>query len=305
MLLWVDYDNDGDLDLLVTKNNGPIELWQNDGSFNFTNVAEAAGFPNENFEYTGAAFCDYDHDGFLDLYVAKFYHPNISIADNKRGVLYRNNGDGTFTDVTELAGVQVGQRPCFQPVFLDYNNDGWEDLYLITDRVFVENALFRNNGDGTFTNVTTESGAGLMICSMTGTIGDYDNDGDLDVFISNSHTIGSKLLRNEGNDTFTEASAVLGVNLHQLGWGGLWLDYDNDTWQDLFMSLTNNGLIPFSGNRFYRNNEGESFTDVSDETGINDVVTESYVSIMADIDHDGYYDFYLNNKQDGLGLSGL
>lgn len=135
-----------------------------------------------------------------------------------------------------------------------------------------------------------------MICSMTGTVGDYDNDGDLDVFISNSHVEGSKLMRNEGNELFSEVASEMGVNLHQLGWGGLWIDYDNDTWQDLFMSLTFNGLIPFFGNKLYRNNEGASFTDVSSEMGILDEITESHVSIMADFDHDGYYDFFLNNK---------
>lgn len=297
MLMWADYDGDGDMDLFITKSQGKMELWNNDGNFNFTEVAQQVGLATPNLFLSGAAFCDYDHDGDLDLYVATFYHPTLGVEAVKAPMFFRNNGDGTFTNVTQEVGLQLGQRPMFQPLFMDIDGDGWEDLYLITDRVFVENALFKNNGDGTFTNITDSSGAGIMICSMTGTVGDYDNDGDLDVFISNSHVVGSKLMRNNGNDTFTEVASQLGVNTHQLGWGGMWLDYDNDTWQDLFMGLTNNGLINFQGNHFYRNNEGQGFTNVSAELGITDGITETYVAIMADFDHDGYYDFFNNNKQ--------
>lgn len=296
MLLWADYDNDGDMDLLITLNPGKIELWQNDGNFNFVNVSVEAGLDSPILNYSGAAFCDFDHDGDLDLYVSKFYHPTIGVSEDRQGVFFRNNGDGTFTEVTNEIGLTLGQRPVFQPVFLDYDGDGWEDLYLITDRVFVENALFRNNGDGTFTNVTVESGAGIMICSMSGTVGDYDNDGDLDIFITNSPTVGSKLLRNNGNETFNDATEELGVGIHEIGWGGLWLDYDNDSYQDLFASLTTNFIASFSGNRFYRNNNGVDFTNVSADLGINDEIVQSYVAAMADFNHDGYYDFFLNNK---------
>ncbi len=297
MLLWADYDGDGDMDLLITKSQGKIELWNNDGNFNFTEVAQEIGLATPDLFMSGAAFCDYDHDGDLDLYVATFYHPTLGVEAVKEPMFFRNNGDGTFTNATQEVGLQLGQRPMFQPLFMDIDGDGWEDLYLITDRVFVENALFKNNGDGTFTNITDASGAGIMICSMTGTVGDYDNDGDLDVFISNSHVVGSKLMRNNGNDTFSEVASELGVNINQLGWGGMWLDYDNDTWQDLFMGLTNNGLVNYQGNRFFRNDEGQGFTNVSAEVGIIDEITETYVAIMADFDHDGYYDFFNNNKQ--------
>lgn len=297
MLLWADYDGDGDMDLLITKSQGKIELWNNDGNFNFTEVAQQVGLATPNLFLSGAAFCDYDHDGDLDLYVATFYHPTLGVEAVKEPMFFRNNGDGTFTNTTQEVGLHLGQRPMFQPLFMDIDGDGWEDLYLITDRVFVENALFINNGDGTFTNITDDSGAGIMICSMTGTVGDYDNDGDLDVFISNSHVVGSKLMRNNGNQTFSEVASDLGVNINQLGWGGMWLDYDNDTWQDLFMGLTNNRLVNFQGNHFYRNNEGQGFTNVSADLGIADEITETYVAIMADFDHDGYYDFFNNNKQ--------
>ena len=296
-VLWADYDNDGDNDLLVTKENGPVELWRNNGNFMFTNVAAAAGIEQISLMYNGAAFADFDHDGDLDLYLAKFYHPTIGVADNKRNVLYRNNGNGTFTDITATSGVMLGQRPCFQPIFFDFNHDGWEDLYLITDRIFVENALFLNNQDGSFTNVTEQSGAGIMICSMTGSVSDFDNDADLDVFISNSHVVGSKLMRNNGNSTFTEAADDYGLNAHQLGWGAVWIDYDNNGWDDLFMGLTNNGVTNFTGNHFYRNNGSGAFTDVSAEMGTGNML-ETYVCAKADFDHDGRYDLMTNNDGD-------
>lgn len=296
MVLWADYNNDGHPDLLVTKTNGPVELWMNDGEFNFTNVAEEAGLNTGNYQHTGAAFCDYDHDGHLDLYIAKFYHPSFFSGAQYAGSLYHNNGDGTFTDVTDEAGVYVNPRPTFQPVFLDYNNDGWEDLYLITDRIFVENALFQNNGDGTFTNVSAGSGADLMICSMTGTVGDYDNDGDLDIYITNSPAVGSKLLTNNGDETFTENAADMGVAVFEIGWGSLWLDYDNDSWQDLFVGLTTNVPSNFEGNRFFRNDGGEGFTDVSEDVGILEDISQTYTCAMGDLNQDGYYDFFINNR---------
>jgi len=241
-VLWADYDSDGDLDLLITKVNGPIELWQNNGDFVFENVAATAGITSAHRHYVGAAFADYDHDGDLDLYVATFYSALLETNPAMASLFYRNNGDGTFTEVAQAIGAYVPPRTTFQPVFLDFNNDGWEDLYLITDRVFTENALFKNNGNGTFSNVSVGSGANIMICSMTGTVGDYDNDADLDVYVTNSPPVGAKLLRNNGNETFTDVSVSTGTNVTEIGWGSLWLDYDNDSWQDLFVSLTTNTL---------------------------------------------------------------
>ncbi len=296
MIMWVDYDSDGDLDLFISKMHGPLELWQNDGNFNFVNVAAAAGLDQASWYYTGAAWCDYDHDGDLDLYVAKFYHPSIGVSASKAPVFYINNGDGTFTESTVDVGLWLPQRPMFQPVFLDYDNDGWEDLYLITDRVFVENVLFKNNKDGTFSNVTLDSGAGLSICAMSGTVGDYDNDGDLDVYMTNTWTVGSKLLRNNGNSTFTEVAAAMGVNTHQVGWGSMWLDYDNDGWLDLFAGLTGNGP-GYAGNHFYHNQQGNGFVNVVESIGMLNEVNETFVAAMGDLNNDGYTDILLNNKE--------
>lgn len=295
MVLWCDYDNDGDMDLLVTKENGPIELWQNNGQFSFTNVAATAGLLGGNYQHTGAAFADVNHDGFLDLYIAKFYHPALQSAPNFAGAFYLNNGDGTFTEATLAAGLYLPPRTIFQPVFLDYNNDGHPDLYLVTDRVFTENALFENLGDGSFINVSEASGAGVMICAMTGTVGDYNNDGHQDIYLTNSPPVGSLLLTNQGDGSFEENAEATGVHVTQIGWGSLWLDHNNDGWLDLFVSCTS-GTDAFEGNHFFESAGGLNFSDKSVELGIRNQLVESYVAACGDLNHDGYPDFVLNNS---------
>jgi hypothetical protein len=293
-LLWVDYDNDGDLDLFISKQYAPMQLWQNDGNFNFVNVAPAAGLEQANFFYSGAAFCDYDHDGCLDLYIGKFYHSSFNPGLEYRGILYKSNCEGTFGHATEQAGVLVSSRPIFQPVFLDFDNDGWEDLYLVTDRLAFQNELFKNNSDGTFTSVTSSSGAGINIDSMSGTVGDYDNDGDLDIFITNNpYPTGHVLLQNQGDGTFMQHQNEAGLYLSQVGWGSMWLDYDNDSWLDLFVSVTSPVLEPI-GNQFYVNDGTGYFTQQNNEVGLS-VLTETYTCAMGDLNNDGFYDFITNN----------
>jgi len=293
-LLWADYDNDGDLDLFISKQYAPMQLWQNDGNFNFTNVAVSAGLEQANFFYSGAAFCDYDHDGCLDLYIGKFYHSSFNPGLEYRGMLYKSNCDGTFAHVTLAAGVLVSSRPIFQPIFLDFDNDGWEDLYLVTDRLAFPNELFKNNGDGTFTSVTTTSGAGIQIDSMSGTVGDYDNDGDLDIFVTNNpYPTGHVLLQNQGDGTFIQKQNEAGLYLVQVGWGSMWLDYNNDSWQDLFVSVTSPVLVPI-GNQFYVNDGTGHFTQQNTLVGLN-ALNETFTCAKGDLNNDGYYDFITNN----------
>lgn len=297
MMLWADYDNDGDADLLITKFGAPVQLWNNDGNFNFTNVAESAGLMSGYYMHVGAAFADYNHDGCLDLYIAKFYHPSFYIGDQYTGRLYMNNCDGTFTDITDSAGVAIPARPCFQPVFLDFNGDGWEDLLLVIDRMFWTNELFKNNGDGTFTNITESSGFDFIFDAMTGTVGDYDNDADLDVFMTNnpSYDFGTVLMKNNGNETFSNVAEDMGVCLFEVTWGSLWLDYDNDSWQDLFVSVTS-PVQEHVGNQFFVNVEGQGFSQENALVGIDDDPSETFVCAQGDLNNDGYFDFAINNK---------
>jgi hypothetical protein len=294
MTLWADYDNDGDEDLLVTRSNAPVQLWQNQGDLTFLEVASSAGIEMGDYFYWGAAFADYDHDGFLDLYISKYYHPTFNPGYEFRSLLYHNNGNGTFSDVSIQAGLDLPPRPCFQPVFLDYNHDGWEDIFLVIDRIAFTNELFENNGNGTFSNVTAATGVGQAICSMTGTADDFDNDLDEDIYVTNGPN-GNLLLVNQDSTYYINQAADMGVVLNQVCWGSLWIDYDNNSWLDLFVSVTSPVLAPI-GNQFFINNEGLGFTNATETIGIGDDPTQTYMVASGDINNDGYADFVTNNR---------
>lgn len=294
MVLWADYDNDDDEDLLVTRSYGPVQLWQNQGDLTFTNVAVEAGLDQQYHFYWGAAYADYDHDGFLDLLIAKYYHPTYNPGYEFRSILYHNNGDGTFSDVNLSSGFDLPPRPCFQPVFLDYNHDGWEDFFLVIDRIAFSNELYMNNGNGTFTSVTASSGVGQSICSMTCTADDFDNDQDEDIYVTNGPN-GNLLLVNQDGNSFVNQAAEMGVVLNQVTWGSLWIDYDNNTWLDLFVSVTSPVLAPI-GNQFFINNEGTSFTNGTELAGLANDDTQTHMVATGDFNNDGYPDIITNNR---------
>ena len=147
----MDYDNDGDNDLFITATNGLARLLNNDGLFNFTDVSIAAGLSGFNTNNFGVSFGDYDRDGHLDFYLARYSMTGNVNDPNQTNALYKNNGDGTFTNVTAAAGVGNGIQPSFMGVWIDVDHNSWPDLYVINDRVLWGNALYLNNGDGTFT----------------------------------------------------------------------------------------------------------------------------------------------------------
>lgn len=294
IILWADYDNDGDPDLLTSQYGGYLQLWNNDGDFNFTNVAEAAGLDTGFWDWWGAAFCDYNHDGYLDLYAGKYYDTLNNLDPQKQGILYLNNGDGTFTDMTVSAGVELPPQAIFQPVWLDYNHDGWEDLYLIIDRIVWHNCLFKNNGDGTFTDVSFTSGTDVAVNSMTGTIGDYDNDQDFDIYVTNGPTT-NYLFQNNNDETFDIVTEEAGLLVDMTSWGALWLDYDNNGWEDIFVGTTG-FMWGANQNKFYNNNEDGTFTDATVLVGLYGDISPSFVCAMGDLNNDGYYDFATNNN---------
>ena len=198
----------------------------------FSDVTDIAGVSCTGYS-NGVAWGDYDNDGDLDLYVA-----NLSEAN----VLYRNNGDGTFTDVTSEAG--VGCTGYSRGVaWGDYDNDGDLDLYVANSDG--ANVLYRNNGDGTFTDVTDEAGVGCTGSSRGVAWGDYDNDGDLDLYVANFYEA-NVLYRNNGDGTFTMVGA--GVGCTGSSKGVAWGDYDNDGDLDLYVANWD------EANVLYRNN---------------------------------------------------
>lgn len=301
--LWVDYDNDGDYDLFMTSTNGQARLYQNDGNFNFTDVTVAAGISTAIANNFGVTFADYDLDGYLDFYLARYQMSGNETNPAHVNVLYRNNGDGTFTDVTQFAGVADSIQPSFMGAWIDINRNGLPDLYVINDRVLWGNSMYLNNGDGTFTDITSICGAEMFGEDPMGvTFGDYDNDGDLDFALSNGGppTKPVRLYTNNGNETFFENAGPMGINVpvtFMCTWGGSWIDVNNNSFMDLYM--TTGLLMQASGevrNYLFMSNQANSFTDSPNLFSSNHIAA-SYSVAKGDIDNDGYADLIVQNAK--------
>lgn len=339
-----DYNNDGFPDIYVTG-YGPNLLYRNNGDGTFTEVATAAhvddphwGFPKWSM---GAAWGDYDNDGKLDLYVANFvkYDPkhlpprpgdvgscklsNVPIAcppdsyQGEQGILYHNNGDGTFTDVTQAAGLVRQPKDLgrgFGAVFGDFNNDGWQDIYQVNDSG--PNWFYINNGNGTFTEASFESGLavdgfGNPQGTMGVAVGDYNNDGRMDILITNWINQDKTLYENQGSHAFQDVTLARGlsqVGYEYCGWGTRLFDFDNDGWLDIWMTFGHTDPQvekvhpenPFAEPSFMlRNLEGKKFVDVSQAVGLRKLPKRSGRGVaFGDIDNDGDIDVLIINKND-------
>jgi len=277
-----DYDGDGDEDLHITRWLGFTDrLYRNDGGFRFTDVSAEAGIAVDG---AGSTSCwgDYNGDGWLDLYVCYYTGASGSTVENR---LFRNNGDGTFTDVAEQLGVHSPGDPTLVATFFDYDSDGDADLYLGTDKGaeadFI-NHLFRNDG-GTFTEISQETGTKAHIDCMGIAYGDIDHNGHPDLFMSSGLDGHALLMANEDGSFYTDQAQAAGVQVFVTGWSCAFFDYDNDTWEDIF--VTHEGFE----NKLFRNPGSFPFTDVSAAMGVNDG-GHSYICALADIDLDGDLD---------------
>ena len=280
---WADYDNDGDQDLLI---NGR-ELHRNNGapSWNFTDVTSDAGL----YGYVSSgAWADYDNDGWLDFYA--------TAGIGNEDILWHNNGDGTFQNVTYAAGNVLDNLPSESAGWGDYDADGFVDLYVANyelNYVGMMDILWHNNGDGTFENVTVAAGIDDYTNPRHGrgvAWGDYDNDGDLDIYISNYRLVPNYLWENNGDGTFTDRASNRGVEGDATRYGGNWYwghtigsawgDIDNDGDLDLFTAnlvhkdndwpLWVRGLF-CDDSKFYQNNgsaENYNFYDIREQAGI-------------------------------------
>lgn len=301
--LWVDYDNDGDNDLFVTSTNGFSRLYQNDGNFIFTDVTVAAGISTAVANNFGVSFADYDRDGHLDFYLARYQMSGDTLNPAHVNVLYHNNGNGTFTDVTTLLGVGDSIQPSFMGAWIDVDRNGWPDLFVINDRVLWGNTLFMNNGDGTFSDFTVQSGLEMFGQDPMGvTFDDFDNDGDIDIILSNGGppTKPVRFYVNQGDSTFNEVAQNYGIDVpvtFMCTWGGSWFDAENDGFLDLY--LTTGFLIQATGevrNYFFRSNQAALFAD-SPFAFLGDHVAASYSVAKGDIDNDGLADLVVQNAK--------
>ncbi len=332
-----DYDNDGWDDLFCTY-WGHNALWHNNGDGTFTDVTKKAGLWEDRVRWgTGCTWLDYDRDGSLDLFVCNYIDLDLAKTPKPHqpggcewkgmpvmcgpqglpggmNILYHNNGDGTFTDVSEKAGIlKPGRRYSITAVSYDFDNDGWPDVYVAVDSE--PSILFRNKHDGTFEDVAVIAGCGLNEdgqeqSGMGVGVGDYDGDGWLDIFKTNFSDDTPDLYHNNGDGTFTDATYAsgLGVNTQYVGWGAGFMDYDNDGWTDIFE--VNGHVYPeieeyhieaqFLENRLvYRNLGNGTFRDVSREMGPG--VAAKFSSrgcAFGDFDNDGDVDVLVLNMND-------
>lgn len=297
-LLWLDYDNDHDMDLLMSVKEEICYLYQNDGNFNFTDVTQSAGLYSGFASNYGVSAADINKDGFLDILVCRYNIDGTEISPYNK--LYLNNGDGTFSDISVQAGFHNEMMLSFIGVFLDFDMDSWPDIYIINDRSSGINKLYRNNGDLSFTEVAQSAGVGMNgEDPMTASVADFDNDNDLDVFTSNTSVYFAykpKLFTNQGNSTFFEEAPYYGVNVDNTSWGGLWLDYNNDGFQDLYVAtafLSTNALPVRS--YLLKNRFPQSFLDDT-AAFVGNHKANSHAVARGDIDNDGYYDIAVTNK---------
>ncbi len=329
-----DYDNDGDQDLFVT-NWGSSKLFRNDGTGTFTDATQQAGLtePDPSFRSMGCAWGDYDRDGLVDFVVVRHMEESDMDAFDLRFYayavrplgLFHNNGDGTFTETTHLlgdtgrAGKTQGEYgnlwgAGFQPSWIDFDNDGDSDLYVVNDfgRDIQPNVLWRNDGPGDngfwrFEDISSQSGANVAMYGMGLAVGDYDLDGDFDLYSTNIED--NVLLRNNGDGaSFTETAADSGVGQgvfqrrQRVSWGAVFFDYDNDGWEDLYVASGHLDSDPFTNRRdqpnlLLRNSGDGTFVDASSISGADDRGVGRGVA-YADFDKDGCLDLYVAN----LGL---
>ena len=288
-VLWVDFDNDGDNDLFITSTTNGNRLYRND-TVELVDVTASSGLPLDNLYTFGASWGDYNNDGFLDVFIC-----NRDLSLQIPNYLFKNKGDGTFVNVSMTSGIGSGSHLSLCAAFFDYNNDGWQDIYVSNDKIQTVNLLYHNNGDGTFAEMGEVSGTNVAIDAMSTTIGDYNNDGWFDIYVTNGPN-GNVLFKNNGDGTFTNMAEDSGTTFNSSAWSSVFLDAENDGDLDLYVSSESSGINPeYMPAAFYENLGNNTFTVLNNGSFNNDN-RESYSNAIGDIDNDGYPEIVVSNS---------
>ena len=300
-VIWIDYDNDGDKDLFVTAIEGINQFYRNDGDMSFTNISSTIGFFQTDLFTYGASFGDIDNDGDLDVFISN----RTNTEENQRNYLYRND-EGIYIDITQSSGIPIqdedgneNSQLSFCTIFFDYNKDGFQDIYLANDKIDNINRLYKNLGNGTFEDVSVASGSGIAVNAMTTTLGDYNNDGWFDIYITNTQSSqagnGNVLLMNNADGTFTNVAEETGTTFNSFAWGAVFLDADNDTLLDLYVSGGYDGSIgSFLSAAFYHQQNDETFV-IPQNIGFENDTRKSFSNAIGDINNDGKPDIIVCN----------
>jgi hypothetical protein len=326
--LWFDYDNDGREDLLVARFGTPL-LYHNEGNGKFKDVTASSGLDKKFGNTIAVIAFDYDNDGYLDLLFGNYFKPvnlfelkdphvlpnDLDNAINGGGVtLWRNTGHGSFVDVTDKAGLGKHTGWTLDIGHGDFNNDGWQDVYLACD--YGTDRIFFNNGDGTFRDATEKSIGFDTKKGMNVDVADYDNDGWLDIYVTNITDEYMKecnmLWHNNHDGTFTDVAKETGTCATLWGWAAKFGDFDNDGWPDLFVvnglrSAGKENYIPVLMNMIIT--PGIDFSDVGNWPNIGDMTWSGYQKkkLFRNVSGQGFREISaqagVDNDRDGRGIA--
>jgi hypothetical protein len=284
---WVDVDNDGDLDFFITSLVDQPRIFRNNGGLNFTDVSETAGIDRPYANGMQGIWGDVNNDSYLDLFI-------VTRIDSLHSYMYLNNGDFTFDNISVACGVVDTSDFTNCTAFLDYDNDNDLDIFIANDKDFMRNRLLQNDGTGIFTDVSDFAGVADSIDAMSVSVGDYNNDSFFDIYVTNSPE-GNYFYHNNGDGTFTNTAATNGTLFESIGWGAQWIDGDNDSWQDLYVSgmLQDPGLpLPSA---YYKYDALTETFSIPLGIGFEGDTMKSLANAMGDVNNDGFADLAIHN----------